>query len=896
MSVKGRTERPNNLRFSAHACGGIYTLNLIKIGVSLIREVKQDEYDAAVWKMMTESNFAGQYSLAEFFAEVMVEPAEESVERIVAMEQAASGALAAAKAALKPPQRKPQGESREEGGTHSKQTRGKETRARRGKKKQFVNEPSVSPVQTDGGDDRSAADTGENPPKTDGPKRKEGKVKHNEKEMPKHFIAYINALLAYMGADAGNAVDTHTTQFRSLDGGDKNHTSPDLVFSRPGVAVEKIRHFGAAILAGEFKVDIEIVKSKGKDKGKLRYSRRSQDARTQMAKNARNLFIASQRGRVYIISVSKTSQTRIFCFDRAGFIATEEFDWLEDSSQLATFCFRLFNISQANPTRPPCPESVDDTISNPDSATTDFLWKATRAHEFYATHEDMQDEAKFKAACLDIIAARRVDADGRQELIHCLTVGPVIFISDSIFGRATRVYRVVIKSDLDAYHAAPADNKPELRFYALKDAWREDCRRPEVEFYDFIENYCMQLAEPRIDMDEAGMARCIGSLDLSQPGKSGVNGDWDVRRHVTQFGASPDKQRRHTRTLLTPVGRDLATFDCQKDLVATLYNAVKHLMIAYDAGLVHRDVSNGNVMLVEARPGTPGFLCDWDYAEFTKAGVESFNQLRASVPRFKNYRMAKWDEVKKSLKDFTGTFYFMAVEMLETQGYKKPTADTSTTVTAPNQHPVRHDLRHDLESVYWLLLWYVLRNTAHNHPEREHACDSLFFEDGANRKPAWFSQANYEVPVHPTWPMHQVVQGLDIQVIPQIFRPPAHAHLINFTWTRSPIVPENFANVFKSALDTGLWKTDDKSIPYSLVESRVVVAGGRAYRESVEVRSYTSRSERVTSHGSTKRGADSSISRSQRQRVTSSTGSAGSGLSGDDSDEDDQEGNSSYEE
>ena len=78
--------------------------------------------------------------------------------------------------------------------------------------------------------------------------------------------------------------------------------------------------------------------------------------------------------------------------------------------------------------------------------------------------------------------------------------------ADGLFGRATRVYRVILDED---------SGRPNPPIYALKDSWRQVCRRPEIDYYDAINKYC---DDPASEVDSelrASMAQCCGSIDLS---------------------------------------------------------------------------------------------------------------------------------------------------------------------------------------------------------------------------------------------------------------------------------------------------------------------------------------------------------------------------------------------
>ncbi|KAF7308874.1 Protein kinase domain-containing protein [Mycena kentingensis (nom. inval.)] len=435
--------------------------------------------------------------------------------------------------------------------------------------------------------------------------------------------------------------------------------------------------------------DCDLIQQAVSPAGKIATSDNAKQAFAHLVNSARHTFLYLWRCRIYLIVVFGVDQARIVCFDRSGFAATEAFNWQSDIAHLAHFFLRLISRAARSARR----NEVDDTLWAAPERTTRNLWDAIRHHPFYAGHQQLQSEREFKANCLVLFAAQR-NSEGQQELVKCLTVGPSLFTSSDVFGRATQVFRVVVETDLDAYIAAPRHAKPTLTFYALKDVWLSERNRPETNFYDFLEHHCKN-ANPPIDMDAEGMARCRGVLDLSSPATGG-GVLWQVQRHRTTFGGESG-QRRHVRMLLTPVGRKLSTFECTKDLVATLGNTVNHLLIAYEAGILHRDVSAGNIMLVEEHSGRPGFLLDYDYAEFTADGAARFN----SLPEFADRRQVDLEELERSLNRYSGTLQFSAVEMLQ--------QSTNESYNGPLTS-FRHNIHHDLKSLYWVLVWLVLHH------------------------------------------------------------------------------------------------------------------------------------------------------------------------------------------
>ncbi|KAJ7081325.1 hypothetical protein B0H15DRAFT_854740, partial [Mycena belliarum] len=431
---------------------------------------------------------------------------------------------------------------------------------------------------------------------------------------------------------------------------------------------------------------------------------------------------------VFIVSVFDNTRARIFRFDRAGFRASHAFSWTDEPRIFPTLFHRLYNPDD----RPGRMYGEDDTISSPTDDEKQRMYEVLCKNEIYKQLYPTQAEAT--ATSLWIEAVRFSDDDERKPtVVRCFTVGPIISFSDGLFSRATRVYRVILKEDADS------DNPP---VYALKDAWRQGCRRPEVDYYDVIARHCK---EKNIDMDAQGLARCHGSVDLSDPTDID-NATWDPTLHRTCSTPGDDDsfERFHMRSLLTPVGRALKTFESTYSLVQALHTTILHHQIAYDAGVLHRDVSEGNVNFDELM--NKAFLLDWDYAEFTKAGLKNFNTWfseRADANK-------KYEDIDKSLKDLTGTFPFLAMEIATPK---------STTIHGPH---------HDLESFYWLLVWMIVRHTYHTHPDGKLACSNIF--DVAGGKQIYLQVFS---PVATDTPLFLLLESLRNMVVRQ--NPPAPA-------------------------------------------------------------------------------------------------------------------------
>ncbi|KAJ7081381.1 hypothetical protein B0H15DRAFT_470405 [Mycena belliarum] len=605
----------------------------------------------------------------------------------------------------------------------------------------------------------------------------------NERLIADPLIKYLHAVASCLPQETRPRFDdTQNKPFPPADPDPEDHcTRPDVTATRPGKAVPdcwKWPHAGT-IINLKHKLDVFDINDAIADNDE------SRDALVQLAESARSLLIGTDSCFVFVISIFANTRARIFRFDRVGFRASHAFSWTDEPKILPTFFHRLYNPDD----RPGRMYGEDDTISSPTDDEKQQMYEVLCRNEIYKRLYPTKAEAT--TTSLWIQAIRFSDDDERKPtVVRCFTIGHIISFSDGLFSRATRVYRVILKEDADS------DNPP---VYALKDAWRQGCRRPEVDYYDVIARHCK---EKDIDMDAQGLARCHGSVDLSDLTDID-NAMWDPTSHRTRSTHSNDDsfERFHMRSLLTPVGRALESFKSTYSLVQALHTAILHHRIAYDAGILHRDVSEGNVLFDELMD--KAFLLDWDYAEFTEGGLKNFNTWfseRADANK-------KYEDIDKSLKGLTGTFPFLAMEIA---------TPNSTTIHGPH---------HDLESFYWLLVWMTVRHTDHTHPCGKLACSKIF--DDADLR---YKCLQVFSPVATDTPLFLLLESLRNMVVRQ--NPPAPARDIFGDEPDEPsaAVPMTYNKMlqrFDSAAKLPDWPKRSKAHPYR-IPSKAAEARSRA--------------------------------------------------------------------
>ncbi|KAF9014197.1 hypothetical protein BDQ17DRAFT_1419101 [Cyathus striatus] len=277
-----------------------------------------------------------------------------------------------------------------------------------------------------------------------------------------------------------------------------------------------------------------------------------------------------------------------------------------------------------------------------------------------------------------------------------ITFGPPLYKSSGLVSRATYVTRILVEIPGQGYHV-----------FVLKDSWHQLIRKPESDYYERIQQRFPELKmQPRFawvkeiypDIDSKpnwipGLAEYYGYLDLSSISPK----DAEIRGHTTAtrrlLKGDPLSERGRGRSLTGPVGGYIADFRSTKDLVTVIRDAVIGHFIARSCGVLHRDISDGNILVGNISGQLRGFLHDFDYATFIECDLDTPQDKIAVRSRIED------------LKILTGTPQFMAIDILAKQ---------------------QHLPHHDLESFYWVMVWILLRYGQHQHVEGSQACTNLF--------------------------------------------------------------------------------------------------------------------------------------------------------------------------
>ncbi|PPQ90006.1 hypothetical protein CVT25_009644 [Psilocybe cyanescens] len=349
---------------------------------------------------------------------------------------------------------------------------------------------------------------------------------------------------------------------------------------------------------------------------------------------------------------------RLIRWDRRGAIVTNRFDYTKRPELIFTFYLRFGQLSlpqRGFDTSAVALDKINQVL--PDKvahAFDNYYQRSWHKGAKFGHQNNLTNEPQKPANTLPFfrIAVEDRTLDKTESFFIPAPVFRHTYLTP--FARASRRFMAFLDD--------PKDGK----MCFLKDSWQEVSARtaPEADIYRKLHAKNVEhIASMRLGGDVAGLeTKTQVSFDkLSHSGRYKKLG-----RMVCH------------RIILDTVARDLGTFTWCKVLLSCLADVVDAAQQAYKAGVLHRDISAGNVMIVKDKETKElrGILIDWDMCLLIDE-------------RKKNY------EIRTAR---TGTWAFISARLLRSSPSK----------------PAVHSLGDDMESVFWVLAYEVLRYTKHN--------------------------------------------------------------------------------------------------------------------------------------------------------------------------------------
>ncbi|KAI0750208.1 hypothetical protein C8Q80DRAFT_1233151 [Daedaleopsis nitida] len=425
----------------------------------------------------------------------------------------------------------------------------------------------------------------------------------------------------------------------------------------------------------------------------------------------------------------------------------------------------------------------------------------------------------------------------------------LVDINARLFSRATTVWRAIEDTRIMGKGGRLIADKtkrnevPKVRI--LKESWRQLVRKSEAAFYQRLQSKIPDGKRHGLTKLECGAD--LGQLEVREwersakpdhaaymegqrstsapatlPRVSIVDGremsaSASARSHPLPFPQHQTfswavacnversyRERSHMRFIVTDVGRPITRFKTTRELILAMRDAIIGHRQAYElAGVLHRDVSVGNILIVDnPEPGLSytGFLHDFDYSSV----VEELEDLLDTVDEVDDdddqlgliidaSGQPQQGDAVAAQKERTGTYYFMAVEMLTDQ-------------------VVIHKPRHDLESYYWVLLWIILRHTFHSLGQQR--CEEIFVygkDSEANMRKWYWVTRNDKKEKHY---LVNVSNNRPLTVLLRQYRGLVRNHID----TRTGLDYDSVLSIFDNALNMDGWPSDSEWIECTLLD------------------------------------------------------------------------------
>ncbi|RPD57780.1 hypothetical protein L226DRAFT_163498 [Lentinus tigrinus ALCF2SS1-7] len=344
---------------------------------------------------------------------------------------------------------------------------------------------------------------------------------------------------------------------------------------------------------------------------------------------------------------------RIVRFDRSTIFATAKFNYKTETKKLAEFLWRYSHSSPAQRGHDPTATRVE---------RGDELWRTMMAKKgakdganpdyVQKLFDDSLDET-WPWWQLEVpIAPPPEKRTTRMRCTRKFLVGKPHFLASGVTGRGTR-----------GYVALPLDNsgRPCERFVYLKDAWRLDHKVVEKEG-----DILYELNQAKAEFVPTLV--CHGDLSGSEQ-TTDWQSLWKEHHPMADESECPLKRHQHYRLVVQQVGKPLADFGPgSDDLVFAIGCVLQAHAAAYHLGIIHRDISEGNILLWKDTDGEwYGLLNDWELSKRTNVQYRDGEQ-----------------------PDRTGTWQFMSAHVLD---------DETRRIILPDE----------LESVFHVLLNLAVR-------------------------------------------------------------------------------------------------------------------------------------------------------------------------------------------
>ncbi|KAJ7589487.1 hypothetical protein C8J56DRAFT_784999 [Mycena floridula] len=350
-------------------------------------------------------------------------------------------------------------------------------------------------------------------------------------------------------------------------------------------------------------------KKKTPSRSFLKTSDEAVDTRSQLASYAALIDNHQYRTHIFQLLIFGT-RARFLRWDHSGAVVSESFDYTEQSDLLVTFLYRFSRLNEAERGR-------DTRFRKVSSGSEDDKLARDKLEGDWEHPRDKRQVVQFSVT----------DDDGK---IHELLAWKHAVARVSPVGRATRAFPVWNKT---------MDVK---MFY--KDGWHAETLQQESTIVSQLHSARV----PNIPTIIAG-----GTIStLSTFNHQFAEAPWN------QANSTSMVRRVYRFVLIQEVGRPLCTFTSTREFLKVTHDAfIAHREAYLRCGYLHRDISEGNILIVTAEEGTRGLLIDWELSKHVEEINDGGKQpWRTGTWQFMSTRLNKHTNKRHQLQDDLESF------------------------------------------------------------------------------------------------------------------------------------------------------------------------------------------------------------------------------------------------
>ncbi|KAH9834468.1 uncharacterized protein C8Q71DRAFT_711329 [Rhodofomes roseus] len=381
----------------------------------------------------------------------------------------------------------------------------------------------------------------------------------------------------------------------------------------------------------------------------------------------------------FVLSV-RGSQMQVYRFDRVACIVSPAFDYTADPDLLRQFLWAF-----VHPAKGTAFFGLDE-----------YMASATEADMRWAT--EVSGDA-WRESDVDYNRWIRIPSEDSEEPEMEFLTLRLRCRGETLYSGVTTVWEALKRGD-------SSGNR-----YIIKDTWQPVNVEEERHFYERILRCNQDLRDQPFGV--AGYVRGVNYGLLVGSGAGSLHRTMSARLRGRWGGA---EERNHVRIVVDTVGKTLRHFEHSRDLMEAIRDAIRGHLVAYKAGVLHGDISEGNILMAKGKP-FKGFIHDFDLSAWIDSTADGglevpIDKLTASV----------WQR-----KPLMGTPRFMAIELLESL------KDGALARTAS----------FDLQGFYWLALREVICYTNYYVGDADEVAHELFtgaYTEMTKNKRKWLSK------------------------------------------------------------------------------------------------------------------------------------------------------------